>query len=302
MSHQLWYTRRNEDVRGPFPQRVIGQYLLIGRLHRSDEVSLDRKTWKKIDEVAELIPEVMKADLTDPLAHDRLEAARRAADERAAERRNQVDNPDHNRRGGDRRELESPDEIAYRKARLQRILDARTEQPSRWLVVPILVIVLGVLIWMGWGYTPEVDTSGTPDCSTLPGPNVNWNNCIMQGINLQRADMHGAEASNANFTGSNFSGVNLAGANLAYTNLSLSDLTQTDLHSAKLVGVAFHGSNLQGADLTGSDLSYADFWGANLTGAHLEGAKLDRAIWVDRTICAPGSIGQCIPGGKFSGP
>ncbi|MBI3771234.1 MAG: pentapeptide repeat-containing protein [Gammaproteobacteria bacterium] len=299
MSHQLWYTRRNDDVRGPFPQRVIAQYLLIGRLHDSDEVSLDRKSWQKINEVEELIPEVMKADLTDPIAQDRLEAARRAADERSLDRRQQQDNPDQNRRGTDRREFESPEEVTYRKARLERMLEARRDQPSMMLVIPFLGVVLGVMIWVIWEYKPETQFSNAADCAAAPGPKVNWNNCFMQGIDLQQINMRGAEAMNANFSGSNFSGVVLADADLSYTNLSMSEMVQSDFRFAKLVGAAFQGSNLQGADLSGSDLSYADFWGADLSGAKLEGAKLDRAIWVDRTICAMGSVGRCIPGGKF---
>lgn len=299
MSHQLWYTRRNDDVRGPFPQRVIAQYLLIGRLHDSDEVSLDRKSWKKINEVAELIPDVLKADLTDPVAQDRLEAARRAADERALDRRQQEDNSEQNRRGTDRRELESPEEVAYRKARLERMLEARRDQPSMMLITPFLAVILGVMIWVIWEYKPESKVSNVADCAAAPGPKVNWNNCFMQGIDLQQINMRGAEAMNANFSGSNFSGVDLADANLSYSNLSMSEMAQADLRFAKLVGAAFQGSNLQGADLSGSDLSYADFWGADLSGAKLEGAKLDRAIWVDRTMCAMGSIGKCIPGGKF---
>jgi uncharacterized protein YjbI with pentapeptide repeats len=299
MSHQLWYTRRNDDVRGPFPQRVIGQYLLIGRLHGSDEVSLDRKSWQKINEVIELIPEVLKADLTDPIAQDRLEAARRAADDRSLDRRQQLDNPEQNRRDTDRRDLESTEEVAYRKARLQRLLEARRDQPSMMLIVPFIAVLFVVVIWLILGYKPETQVSNAADCAAAPGPKVNWNNCVMQGIGLQQINLNGIEAMNANFSGSNFSGADLSDANFSYTNLSMSEMSQVDLRSSKLVGAAFQNSNLQGADLSGSDLSYADFWGADLSGAKLEGAKLDRAIWVDRTICAVGSMGHCIPGGEF---
>ena len=64
--HKLWYVRRREDVRGPFPTAAISQFLLLGRLHKKDEVSEDKVAWLHICDVPELSPEVMKADLTEP--------------------------------------------------------------------------------------------------------------------------------------------------------------------------------------------------------------------------------------------
>ena len=52
--------------------------------------------------------------------------------------------------------------------------------------------------------------------------------------------------------------------------------------------------DLTNADLSNSDLSYANLKGSKLGGANLGGAKLDKAIWIDGSSCAPGSVGACI--------
>lgn len=63
---------------------------------------------------------------------------------------------------------------------------------------------------------------------------------------------------------------------------------------ADLTGANLRGANLRWADLRGADLSGADLGGADLTGTRLSGANLSGAIWVNGTICGPGSNGNCI--------
>ena len=82
--NQLWYTRRGSQVRGPFPAQQISRFILLGRIHDTDELSTDQHAWQKVTDVPILIPQEMQADLTQPEAHERLIIARMREDERSA--------------------------------------------------------------------------------------------------------------------------------------------------------------------------------------------------------------------------
>ena len=80
----MWYLRKNGEVKGPYPAGLISRYILLGRINDGDEVSGDGEEWLVIRDIPELIPDVMKGDASDPLVQERLQAARRWADERGA--------------------------------------------------------------------------------------------------------------------------------------------------------------------------------------------------------------------------
>ena len=80
---QLWYVRRGGQTRGPFHAGLLRRYVLLGRLSLSDEASRDNETWTAIAQLPDLIhPAMQDLDMDDPVALDRLLAAKRWADER----------------------------------------------------------------------------------------------------------------------------------------------------------------------------------------------------------------------------
>ena len=92
------------------------------------------------------------------------------------------------------------------------------------------------------------------------------------GVQGERADLHGA---------------NLHGANLYDANLGGANLVNANLNGANLVN-----ANLNGANLTGANLSGANLICAYLTGASLEGANLTKAILPDISWIIPGCLVQ----------
>jgi len=282
----LWYVRRADRVTGPFPAGLISRFILLGRIHADDELSQDRDEWRKASDCDELVPEVMKADLSDALARERLEAARRWADERGpepvseevAERRSQPasSRPAH------------PPSSASLPA---------TGSGSRygWQLAAVLIL-LGAIVALALRYTPSQVVSFA-QCDAAPAPGVNWSNCTLQGIQLLSHDMSRAKLYSTDFSGASLYGSTLAGAELNYANLSLTDLRNVSFAGASLVGANLRRSRLANADFSEADLSYADFSDAQLDGVRLDGAKLDNAIWTNRAVCLPESIGRCrLPG------
>lgn len=294
-----WYTRRGEEVRGPFPTGLVCRYVLLGRVRLEDEVSADGERWRRVEEVPELIPQVMKADLSDPVARARLEAARRWADERQRERRRAQAPPPHGRdqrSGRDRRAPEPPELVALRQRRARRERPAPVREP-RWAVPLIVLLSAAGLIGGGWlvQQSRAILATPGPDCRAAPAPGVNWDNCFMDGVRLAGEDLRGARFYNARLTGADLGRATLAGANFSYAIMNLADLAGADLEGARLIGASLRRADLRGARLDGANLSYADLTGASLEGASFEGAWLDHAIWPDGTVCAPGSRGRCLP-------
>jgi len=80
-------------------------------------------------------------------------------------------------------------------------------------------------------------------------------------VDLNYADLKGANLSFVNLSGANLSPVDMSGATLGYTDLSDANLSS--------------GSNLSGADFEFADLSGADLSYANLTDANVTLGQLD---------------------------
>jgi len=92
-----------------------------------------------------------------------------------------------------------------------------------------------------------------------------------------------------NLDGRNLSGLNLVGLDLSDCSLKGADMRGSNLERANMMG-----SNLERADMTGANLKMASFYQSALTAAKLDQAVLDGAIWVDKSICAKDSIGECL--------
>lgn len=141
-------------------------------------------------------------------------------------------------------------------------------------------------------------------CTDPPAPQVNWQRCVLDGLEFQKVDLTGARLRDASFFRADLSKANLTeiggyrtkfvnavlrdarldGAELSAADFTKADLTGATLTEADLRRVRFFGAILRGADLTGARLTGADFTRANLSGA----------TWVDgNRVCAEGSIGRC---------
>lgn len=290
---QNWYVRRGKEIKGPFPAGLVSRYLLLGRVRENDEVSRDRQEWFQAGRVAELIPEAMRlarANPDDEEAQERLAAARRWADERRDVRGTPPESGDDRRK-----EEQSAEEIALRSAHLARE-DEFSAVPlvtrRDYLIIAVLVALLAALPFV----LPSRHQVDKPQCAAPPAPRVNWSNCRLQGQQYPNSNLAQAHLRNADLTGALLRAANLAGADVAYADLTLAILRGANLSHADLKGASLRQADLSNADLTGADLAYADLRHAILDGATLTGAVLDNAIWVDGTVCLPGSVGTCKPG------
>jgi uncharacterized protein YjbI with pentapeptide repeats len=316
-SKQRWYTRRGDQVRGPFPAPQISRFILLGRIHDTDELSMDQVSWQKVSEVPVLVPEELKADLSDPEAYETLMIARMREDERNAhDRRDQEEDgePKPERRSTDngRRQDEEAAVLRHREIKTA-IAEAAAQRKQHYFLRGVLttLFLLGV-IGAAWKFQPWQE-QGSVDCNSPAQPWADWSNCYMEGVKLVSADLRGAHLRNANMAGADLRDANLAGADIAYTSLTSANLSGAELSLAIMLGANLRNANLAGAnlssadlsysilqganlsnvDLRGSDLSNADMTGATLDNSNLEGAKLGHVIWLDGSVCAAGSVGEC---------
>lgn len=316
---QLWYTKRNQEVRGPFPAAQIGQYLILGRLKLLDEVSVDQQRWISLHHLPELIPEELSANPDDPQAMERLHLARQRADERTGRDRRDgkpAGEFAERRSGQERRESEQQVAVQRRRLRQQLLRKESGGSVSRWRVVAGLVMVCGLLFLFAKSFkaTAPWESFIIANCAMPAGPRINWSGCDKVGVRLDHSDLTLAKASGANFMGSDleasrFYQTDLQGANLRRARLSASivqesslegvDLREADLSATVLQAVNLHSASLQGVNLQQARLTDVDLREADLTGAHLEQAildnvRLDGAVWVDGRRCAVGSLGRCL--------
>lgn len=317
---QLWYTRRGMEVRGPFPAQQISRFILLGRIRQSDELSTDQHEWQKVSEVPVLIPEVMKADLSDPEAHQRLLIARMREDERDAhDRRERSDDAaeasKHQRSGVERRSQEEQEIVRHREIRTA-ISDASKQGKQNYLLRSVITaLVLAGVVAAAWFFQPWQNKTGdrVVDCGAQPQAMANFDNCQLPGIRMSNANLRGATLRNANLANGNFSASEMSMADLSYANMLAVQMTgavlqeavllganlanavldDVDLKQANLAYAILRGSSLAGADLSNADLSSADLQGADISAAVFNGATLDGASWVDGGICQAGSVSEC---------
>ena len=290
-----WYIRRRGEVIGPYPAGLVSRYILLGRVQESDEVSSDGVEWQRVKDVPELIPKILKGDISDPLFQERLQAARRWADERNRDRRGEGEDQSaaqEQRQGDDRREPETEQSVGHRLKRTGREQEIPVEAQNRWTM---LIIAGAVAVAAGMfivSYTPPTQPSGA-DCQSPAAPHVNWSNCVLDGVRLEERDLTGARLYSTSLTGASLRRSTLKGSNLSYAALSISNLQGADLRQAILLGANLRRAKLNNALLDDADLSYADLTGADLSGASLHNAKLGNAIWIDGKRCLPRSVGTC---------
>lgn len=294
--YELLYTRRNGRICGPYPDRQIRSFLILGRLDLQDFVSTDGAHWTLIGQYPRLVPEVL-LDSDSPEGHRRLEQARLREDERLRERRRGHGPPaGRDQRRSDRRCPEPPEIVHHRRqwAELLRYPQPPWQRwrqgPRPWVVAGIAIAVALLVLFVG---RAPPDSQSRPNCAAPAAPEVNWNYCDKAGADLRDADLSGASLQSTNLAGARLHRARLQGADLRFAKLSLAGLEDANLAQANLTGADLARAQLQNASLEGANLTHAKLLDANLDAARLTRARLDRAIWLDSRVCARGSVGRC---------
>lgn len=141
-------------------------------------------------------------------------------------------------------------------------------------------------------------------CTDPPSPEVNWQRCIFDGLDISNVDLSGARLRDGSFFRANLSGTNLSNisafkakfvnAKMREAKLDGAKLTEADFTKADLTKASFQGADLRRARFYKAVLREADFSNALLRGADFTRADLTGAIWTDgKRICGEGSIGRC---------
>ena len=106
----------------------------------------------------------------------------------------------------------------------------------------------------------------------------------LQNVGLSVAQLQGVILRGANLQGTSLTGSNLQGADLSGTQLQGAELLMAELQGATLEGANLQGANLALAELQGAALRGASMQGANLLGAKLQYADLSEAALSDKTL------------------
>ena len=296
LHRNLWYTRRDSVVRGPYPENQISRYVLLGRIGDKDELRPEEGGWQPLSAYPDLIPEVMKLPPSDESRQKLLMARMREDEREPGDRRERGPRPSdeilERRVGKDRRGPEQDEVVRHRSLRYQVSHDAPTKMPLyRYPLIASAVVLVGFSVSYLMGkLEPDLVP---PNCAAQPRPGVNWDNCNQVGLVANEANLVGANISNAKLDTAQLSGAKLAGVDLKYSSIDMGNLHNADLSNANLVGATLRNADLSGSQLTKADLSYANLSGADISGANLEGAILDNTIWIDKLPCVPGSVGVC---------
>lgn len=270
---QLWYIRANGKIKGPFASGLISKDILLGRIHPNDELSQDKKIWRKASSVSKVMPDVIKHH-RDSNYKERLRAARRWADER----------------GEVREENDAGDEKIYVPRKNVTHLGIKTTG-----VLGIIAFVMAILslVYIMFVFTPE-DSLSLIDCSLQGQDNGIFDNCHLQRRNFSQRSLKASSFKNTLLQNSSFKNSSLQNSQFDYANLSNANLSSANFSQASLKAADLSNSILHGTIFTQADMSYVNLTGAKISKVKFSGTKLANAIWFDGRVCSPQSIGKCL--------
>ncbi len=290
---KLWFIRRSDSIRGPFPSGTLRRFMLLGRVLPSDQVSLDKKEWQSVMHVPEVVPPEIRKAAAEGKLYEVLPVRLGEDERKGVERRSKEEDLKYkNKRKGQRRKDESELIKRHQLSKTQLIEQYKIRRIPYlgFLVVSVLVFVsVGVGLYLG---SPDVIPD--PDCSSGAAPGVNWRSCRLDAVSYESANLQGAVLNSAVLRMAKLSGSDLNNADMQYADLSGSDLSYSEISEAKMKGINLQNADLTNVDLTNSDLSYANLQNSKMGGAKIDGAKMTKAIWIDGSVCGPGSVGKCV--------
>ena len=295
----LWYIKKQEKVTGPFPVKLIGSYLILGRIDIDTLVSTDKDKWIPIGRLPSLIPDEVK-HLSSAHGKDHLHQAKLREDERRGDsRRNLEDRPepdqenDNRRQSNDRRQNDEKISEAYLKLKADISENRNKAKKLKVYGVSVLIVVLVALL-TGFLLTDPMIITTKTDCLAAAAPGVDWRSCNKNSVDLISKNLQQSNLHSANLTGALLVRSNLTEADLSYANFENANLSQANLQNALLTGANLNNANLTGTGLSGADLSYADLRNAKLSNVRVLNTRFDNAIWIDGSRCARPSIDQCM--------
>lgn len=280
-----WYIKQGERVQGPFPNKLIGRFLILGRITQDVLVSQDKTHWAPVKSYPAMVPEVVKEAGTAE-GNRALMLARIREDERSSE--NTEDD------GYDERREDEEQMVRLHRQMRDDVLKRYDLRPQKRLVY---LGITGLLVLTVTGFfivRQGDDEARLADCGAAAKPGINWSGCNKQGEQLRSRNLKQVNFRSAKLEAADLSASQLQGADLAYANLSQSILLSAQLQNCNLKGANLRKANLQGANLSGANLSYAELEGSQLQGANLKNAIFDHTIWVNGETCLPGSVGACL--------
>ncbi len=294
----LWYIKKQGEITGPFPAKLVGSYLVLGRIDLDTLVSTDQNKWIPIGRLPSLIPdEVKNADSVEGRA--RLHQAKLREDERRGDTRREHEadkaRADNDRRAAaDRRQ--NSEEVSKSYLHLKADISAKRVKEKKRKLVGIVVLVLVVSsLMLSFLFVEPLKLIQKTDCTVKAAPEIDWSACNKKNINLVSKDLQKSNLHSTHLNGALLIKANLTAANLSYANLENSNLSAANLKNTLLIGANLNNSNLSNADLSGADLSYADLRNANIKNVQVLHTRFDNALWTDGTRCARQSIDRCIP-------
>ena len=283
-----WYVRSQNKIKGPFPGGQIQQSILLGRVSLNDLVSTDKEEWTPVRQCPELIPDVLKGSPDDENRKERIKAAKRWADERRGERREDTD-PARLTTGRRAEEPYTTAEYRQHREAVSSEMRTRNDKGLLGLIIVMLLIIGGIILAFTWQSPVEEDAQ----CDSPAKPGVNWSHCQLIGLQSINSNLNEAQLSNANLESANLLGSSVIKADLAYANLKNANLSLIDLSQSRMTGADLRGADLSKANLTKADLAYANLKGATITNANFNQTILTNAVWVDGRKCLTPSIGTC---------
>lgn len=221
-----WFVRRGGVVRGPFSSTRVRHFVLEDKLGLDDEVSADRKDWRLLGGVAEVVPLQMRTD------------APAFAAEQDVRRRSE-------RTHATRAIVVSLLVVVALTAAVSLVGRQPDEGARDCAAVPVPGVILEGCRLDGARMT----------AASLAGARLA--NASLAGANLSESDLGDADLRYADLTGADISYAKLDRANLKGASLRMADLTNTDLSSADL-----RFADLSGARLGGTRLGEAKLDGA----------------------------------------
>ncbi len=291
---KLWYIRRSEAVQGPFPSGTLRRFVLLGRVRLSDQVSLDKQQWEIVSRVPEVVPPEVRKAAAEGHLEDVLPIHLREDERAGLERRSKgQDKQFKDQRKGQRRQDEPELMQRHRQAKAELLQLEKTGRRTPFVAMAVSTLLVLVAVGVGL-YIGMPASIQDPDCNAKAGPGVNWRNCRLDAVSFESANLQGAILNSSILRMAKLPGAIFTLADLQYADLSGSDLSYAEFANAKMKGINLQSADLSYADLSNSDLSFANLRGSNMGGAKIGGARLDRAIWIDGTVCQPGSLGRCI--------
>lgn len=294
-----WFIKKQGKVTGPFPVKLIGSYLILGRIDIDTLVSIDQEKWIPIGRLPSLIPDEIK-NISSVEGKAQLHKAKLREDERRGDSRRDgstrraTDRHDEDRRkAADRRQNDEKISASYLKLKAD-ISAGRVKAKHGVIVGAVVMVALVAALVAGFLFTEPATNIQKTDCSVKAAKGIDWQSCNKSNINLVDAQLSNSNLHSTLLNGALLVNSQMNNANLSYANLESANLSRANLNGAKLVGTNLNNANLSGANLSAADLSYADLSNAIIVQVQVLNTRFDHVIWTDGRRCAKGSIDQCV--------